>query len=124
MTQTVPIKFRTPADAKRWTPTPEVVEAMIRRVVDQFGPRIVILFGSVARDEVRRDSDVDLLIAFDDVPDEGHAILEIRRALREFFVPKDVVVATTSEVTRRDHGAGSFLRPALREGIVVYDRGR
>jgi hypothetical protein len=37
-------------------------------------------------------------------------------------VAKDVVVTTPEEIERRGHLVGSVLRPALREGKVLYER--
>ena len=56
--------FRPPANPKPWTPTPEIVDQMVRRIVERFDPERIILFGSLARDEARADSDVDLLVVF------------------------------------------------------------
>jgi predicted nucleotidyltransferase len=35
---------------------------MVTRIVERFGPEQIILFGSAARGEAGRDSDVDLLV--------------------------------------------------------------
>jgi hypothetical protein len=46
----------------------EVVALIAARrddIVDRFGVRTLALFGSVARDEARPDSDVDVLVEFD-----------------------------------------------------------
>jgi predicted nucleotidyltransferase len=62
-----------------------------------FNPERIILFGSVARGEATRDSDVDLLVV---MPVEGlkrQKQLEIRRAFRGVRVPVDIVVTTPEE---------------------------
>jgi hypothetical protein len=38
------------------------------------------------------------------------------------LVPTDVVVATPEEIARRGDLVGTVLRPALREGKVLYER--
>lgn len=99
---------------------PEAVE----RVVEGFDPLKVILFGSLARGETGHDSDVDLLVVFDRVEWENKRELtvDIRRAIAGMPIPVDVIVTDVDEIDRRGHIVGTVLRPALREGRVVYER--
>jgi len=43
-------------------------------------------------------------------------------ALSERRLPVDIVLTTPQEIAQRGHLVGSVLRPALREGKVVYER--
>ena len=45
-----------------------------------------------------------------------------RRALNDSPVPKDIIVTTPEEIARRGSLVGSILRPALREGRVIFER--
>jgi predicted nucleotidyltransferase len=45
---------------------PRVPRDLLEPVVEHFKPQRVILFGSRARGEARRDSDIDLLVVVDD----------------------------------------------------------
>ena len=45
---------------------PRIPRTLLRPVVDYFKPQRVILFGSRARGEATRDSDIDLLVIVDD----------------------------------------------------------
>ena len=56
------------------------------------------------------------------VDDKREAAIRIRRALAHFPVSKDVIVTTPEEIARRGDLVGTVLRPALREGKVVYER--
>ena len=104
------------------TVTPELIGEMTERIVRQFQPVQVILFGSHARGEARPDSDVDLLVVLPELADKRRAAVEIRRALRDLPVFKDIVVTTPDELARRGNLVGSLLRPALREGKVLFER--
>ena len=44
------------------------------------------------------------------------------RTLSSLPVSKDVVVTTPQEINERGDAIGLVLRPALREGITVYER--
>ncbi len=100
-----------------------LIAPMAERVARDFHPLRIILFGSHARGEAGRDSDVDLLIVLEECPDRRQAALAIRRALAGYPVPKDIIVTTPDEIARRGDLIGPVLRPALREGKVIYERG-
>lgn len=103
---------------EEWLPT------VVERVVERFDPLKVVLFGSLARGEANYDSDVDLLVVFDRVELENRRELavDIRRAIARVPVPVDVFVTDVDEIDRQGHIVGTVLRPALREGTVVYER--
>jgi uncharacterized protein len=94
---------------------------MVRRIVEGFHPVRVILFGSHARGEAGRDSDVDLLVVLPEAANKREMAVRIRRALADSPLPKDIVVTTPEEIERRGNLIGTVLRPALREGKVLYE---
>ena len=102
----------------------EWLPSVVERVIERFDPLKVILFGSLARGEANYDSDVDLLVVFDRVELENKRKLavDIHRALAGIPVPVDVIVTDVDEIERQGHIVGTVLRPALREGRVVYER--
>ena len=101
----------------------ELIAAMVDRIVHDFHPMRVILFGSYARGDAGPKSDVDLLVVFSDVSNKRKAAVEIRRTLVDFPVGKDIIVTTPAEIGRRGDLVGTVLRPALREGRVLYEEG-
>ena len=103
------------------TPDETVVATMVERIVERFDPERIVLFGSVARGEVRKYSDVDLLVVMPDGTDRHEAAVEMHRCLGDMRTGKDIVVTTPAEITRRGHIKGTVLREALREGRVVHD---
>ncbi len=95
---------------------------MVERIVERFHPLRIILFGSYARAQARWDSDVDLLVVLSEVQDKRRVTVEIRRALADLPVAKDIIVTTPDEIERRGDLVGTVLRPTLREGRVLYER--
>lgn len=102
--------------------TDELIADMTDRIARDFDPLRIILFGSHARGDATADSDVDLLVVLAEAPDKRQAAIAIRRALRDLPVSKDIVVTTPDEIARRGDLIGPVLRPALREGKVLYER--
>lgn len=98
------------------------IPEMVQRIVDTFDPQRVILFGSHARGDAHRWSDIDLLVVFDEPIDIRERTVEIRRVLADVPVSKDVVVTTSETLTRDGQKIGTVYRPALREGRTVYER--
>lgn len=99
-----------------------LIATMVNRIVEQFHPIRVALFGFQARGTATGLSDVDLLVVLPEVPDKRLAAVEVRRVLGDLPISKDIVVVTPDDIARRGHLAGSVLRSALREGKVVYER--
>jgi predicted nucleotidyltransferase len=95
---------------------------MAERIVRDYDPAKIILFGSHARGEAGLESDIDLLVVLPEVANKRQAAVAIRRILRDLPVPKDIVVTTPEEIARRGDLVGTVLRPALRERKVLYER--
>jgi predicted nucleotidyltransferase len=106
------------------TTTEQAIEMMVQRLVDRFDPDEIILFGSQVRGTSRPGSDVDLLVIMPVSGSKRAKQLEMRRALHDIAVPKDILLVTPDEVERRRNVVGTIIRPALSEGKVLYARPR
>ena len=98
------------------------VATMVERIVERFQPSRVLLFGSRSRGTSSEWSDVDLLVVVEEVSDKRRAAVEMRRALGDLMVSKDIVVTTEDEIQHRGHVLGTVLHAALSEGKTVYER--
>ena len=99
----------------------DYIQVMAERIVQDFDPVKIILFGSHARGEAGPESDIGLLVVLPEVANKRQAAVAIRRALADLPVTKDIVVTTPEETARRGDLVGTVLRPALREGKVLYE---
>lgn len=98
----------------------ELVEMLPRLIDDQ--TEKVILFGSAARGEVGATSDLDVLI----VRHDERRFTERQNELYQRVQPRiavDILIYTPDELTVLA-AESSFLRTALREGEVLYERSR
>ena len=100
----------------------DLLDLIRERIVRGFQPLRLVLFGSRARGDAQPDSDVDLLVILPEVADKRATAIQIRRALRDLPVGKDVIVTTPDEIAERGQLVGSVLRPALREGRTIFER--
>jgi len=100
--------------------TMEQIEALGRRIVEEFHPQRVVLFGSYANGEPTPDSDVDLLIitAVDKRPEDK--AVEILLKVRPSF-PVDLIVRTPEKVDERLAIGDDFMRAILEEGKILYE---
>jgi uncharacterized protein len=99
----------------------QLLEEIVRRLVDVLKPEQIILFGSHAYGEPNEDSDIDLLVivAESDEPRYRRARVA-HRALRGMGVSKDIIVMTRREVADKVGVTSSFVHQAIHEGKVLY----
>jgi predicted nucleotidyltransferase len=98
-----------------------ILDEMVRRLVAEFQPEKIILFGSYAWGEPTEDSDVDLFVI---VPESDEKpIKRMQRALEclsGLGVSKDVLVKTRAEAERFRHVRASLEYKVFEEGRVLY----
>ena len=100
----------------------DAIARMVNRIVERFDPEQIILFGSYARGSANPDSDVDLLVVMKNVKSKRAKQVEMRCALHDIRIPKDIIVVTESELERYRNIVGTIVRPALRVGKSMYVR--
>ncbi len=98
---------------------PRTLDAIVRRIVEVADPEKIILFGSAARGEMTRHSDVDLLVV-KEVADRRDLSVRIRRRLYGIDAAVDVIVVTPWDIERYGDSHALVIKPALRDGKVVY----
>jgi len=100
----------------------EDIREMVRRIVKQFDPEKIILFGSHARGDAGPDSDVDLLVVMAVEGSKLDKMVELRMALRDIRRPKDILISTPEGFAWRSKTVGTIEYPAATEGKVVHER--
>ena len=97
-----------------------LIKALSDRIVREFRPERIILFGSYASGEPNQDSDIDLLVV---LPFEGKAAYktgEIRTKVRPEF-PLDLIVRTPEQVADRLAMNDLFIRDIFAKGRILYE---
>lgn len=97
-----------------------VIDKLVDEVVKKVNPLRIILFGSIARGEAGKHSDIDLLVV---VPEGVHRRRTAQKLYREITglgVPFDIVVATSKDLDDHKDNRGLIYRTALKEGREIY----
>lgn len=104
----------------------QMIEDMVQTIVETVEPRWIYLFGSYARSSDTADSDVDILIVEDSRfgPERSRwsELKRIRRALRPFRIPKDILVYSRDEFEMWQDSINHIVAHAVREGKLIYER--
>lgn len=99
-----------------------VIRQMLKKLVAEYAPQKVILFGSYARGEPGPDSDIDLLI----IKETSERFLDrwttVQRILSGMHrsLPVEALVLTPQEVERRLAIGDQFIAEILEKGEVLY----
>ena len=97
-----------------------ILDNIISRIVEVADPERIILFGSAARGDMNRHSDVDLLIVKEGV-DTLDLMRQIRRNLYGVGAAVDAVVVTPQAIERYKDSHALIIKSALQEGKVIYE---
>jgi predicted nucleotidyltransferase len=96
------------------------IENITRQIIEKYDPEKIILFGSVARGEFRRDSDADFLIIKKDPPFYGADRIRELNRLIERNIPIDLLIYKPEEFEKRLKMGDPFLKAVVNEGKVLY----
>lgn len=101
----------------------ELLQQMTQRLVEQFQPEQIILFGSHAWGTPTPDSDIDLMVivTHSDLSDYERAVLA-HRCLSGLKVAKDVIVQTRAEFDFFRSVRASLEYKIAAQGKVLYER--
>jgi predicted nucleotidyltransferase len=96
------------------------IEKLVKCIVDEVSPLRIILFGSAARGEAGRHSDIEILVVMPDGSHRRKTAQLLYRQIHGIGVPFDILVATSNDLEKHKDNIGLIYRTILREGKVVY----
>jgi predicted nucleotidyltransferase len=98
-----------------------VLEEATRRLVKEFSPSKVYLFGSRSRGDATPDSDYDFLVVVSSSEDRPlRRAQKAYRALRGLGIAKDVIVTTADRFDRMKILKASLEHEVASEGLLLY----
>ena len=96
------------------------LDDVIERIVEVAEPEKIILFGSAARGDTDPNSDIDLLVIKEGADALG-LMARIYRRLRGVGAAVDAIVVSPDDVERYKDSHALIIKPAVRDGVVVYE---
>jgi uncharacterized protein len=106
----------------------EMAEEFTRRVIADLDGAVdsIVLYGSVARGQARRDSDIDVLVISPDVENIRKKVSSIRNDFTyetEYMVYLSLVFLSREDFYTLQQVGSPFIQDVVRDGVVLYDRG-
>ena len=98
----------------------KLLQEIVDKIVEHSHPEKIILFGSYARGNPEKGSDLDLLIIKDSFLPRHKRSVEIRKLFYNYCIPMDVLVYTPKEVEEWKDVIGHILHTIIKKGKVVY----
>lgn len=102
--------------------TKELILEITKKIIKEYHPKKIILFGSYAHGHPTEDSDIDLFIIKDTDKAPIDRWMEVKKLLwdMEKDVPISPLVYTEKEVEDRLKIRDFFIKEILKEGKVLY----
>lgn len=104
----------------------ELLHQMVETIVHEVKPETIILFGSRARGDARRDSDFDLLVVeaepFSPQRSRRKEAARLYMALRNMAISKDILLYSRDEFDHWKNSLNHVVGRAHREGRVLHGR--
>ncbi len=100
----------------------EAIQLVVNRIVEEFKPEKIILFGSHAYGTPKPWSDVDLLVVMESELSAHDQRLKIARFLHPKPFGMDILARTPADLEKRIANRDYFLREIVNKGKVIYQR--
>ena len=100
----------------------EKIQAIAQRIIKQFNPEKIVLFGSYARGTAGADSDADFLVIMPVAGSLRAKRIELRLAIHGLGIAKDLILLRPEEFEAARQIPGTLARAADREGKTLYER--
>jgi len=97
-----------------------IVNEIVERIVSDFDPQMIVIFGSVANRTANDDSDLDLFVVMDTELSYYKRAPVILRRLLDVPISMDILVVTPEEYEANKDNEVSFMSEILRTGEVAY----
>ncbi|MBZ4644639.1 MAG: uncharacterized protein PWP07_2397 [Epulopiscium sp.] len=102
----------------------ELINEIKERLLSQISPISILLFGSIAKGKDTDDSDIDLLVVWDeqkDLPNVKRRIM-LRKLIGIIDSPVDILTCNLSELENALAEQNSFTAQIVKEGELLYGR--
>jgi predicted nucleotidyltransferase len=101
-----------------------VMKQLVAFIISKISPERIILFGSYARGDNRKDSDVDILIIIKNLKNERQITGTLYKELlkENISVPVDFLAIDYNKYNRLKNETGYIYKTIEREGLILYGK--
>lgn len=100
---------------------PRQLKRIINKIVKEYQPEKIILFGSFAWGKPTKDSDIDLMI----IKKGKKNFLTEQQAVRKIIdgeIAADILIHTPQEIKKRLNMGDFFFKNIMEKGKYIYER--
>lgn len=101
-------------------PSPKLLKQLTKAIVDLVHPKRIILFGSAARGDMGKHSDLDIMVVMPDGTHRGDTTGDLYVELPDFGYSQDLVVVTENDLVQYGSNPYMVIYYALKEGRELY----
>jgi predicted nucleotidyltransferase len=100
----------------------DIIDAIVEKLVAEYSPQKVILFGSYANGSPDKDSDIDLLVIKETSERFIDRWVTVQKILTGMHrsIPLETLVLTPEEVERRLKIGDQFIADVVEKGELLY----
>ena len=99
----------------------EIINKAIARLVEAAKPQKIYLFGSYARGDARKHSDLDFLVVEQVLKSRRKEMVRLHDAIRSMRIPVDILVTSESTFNEWSDVPGTVMHRAKTEGRLCYE---
>ncbi len=102
----------------------KLIQEMRDKIVENYNPKKIILFGSYAYGNPTNDSDIDLLIIKDTDERRADRFVKVKRMIYNpnLNIPTSPLIYTPKELEERLEMGDDFVKEIITKGKVIYER--
>jgi len=102
--------------------TDSIISETVEKIVKNFRPEKIILFGSQVWGKPKEWSDIDILVIMNYNEPSSRVAAKISLAAKPQYIPMDILVRTPDEISQRIEIGDYFIKRILNKGRVLYER--
>lgn len=100
--------------------TKEILNSIINKIILNFNPQKIILFGSAAKEKMSENSDFDILVVMKNGIHRRKTTQSIYKCIADIGFATDIIVVTEDDIKLYGDREETIIYHALKEGRVLF----